>query len=203
MKKPIRKIHSKLTLSTRSPLKQVRSPSGAPPEPLEIQGGAPQVPFCFRLESAATHEGILCGKLPPCYVVAINYQPTGQSSGYSRATRQACIFLTPGALLAPAGRSVGSGRSGRTTEPTARVGRSVGRSAGRSVGRSLGRSVGRSGPLYSRSGSTHNVRPQDLGTARTARTRKHYLRTRCFAMKQEKLSKILGEPGKGTTFLKF
>ena len=122
--KPIRKIHSKLTLSTRSPLKQVRSPSGAPPEPLEIQGGAPQVPFCFRLESAATHEGILCGKLPPCYVVAINYQPTGQSSGYSIATRQACIFLTPGALLAPAGRSLESGRSGRS------VGRLVGRSVG-------------------------------------------------------------------------
>ena len=92
--KPVGKINPKLTLSTRSPLKQVRSPSGAPPEPLEIQGGAPQVPFCFRLESAATHEGILCGKLPPCYVVAINYQPTGHSSGYSRATRQACIFLT-------------------------------------------------------------------------------------------------------------
>ena len=104
----IRKSHPDMAFPTRSPLKQVRSPSGAPPEPLEIQGGAPRVPFCFRLESAATHEGILCGKLPPCYVVAINYQPTGQSSGYSRATRQACIFLTPGALLAPAGRSLES-----------------------------------------------------------------------------------------------
>ena len=99
---PIRKSHPDMAFPTRSPLKQVRSPSGAPPEPLEIEGGAPQVPFCFRLESAATHEGILCGKLPPCYVVAINYQPTGQSSGYSRATRQACIFLTPAAPLAPA-----------------------------------------------------------------------------------------------------